>query len=137
MNVPKFLLALLAAFIFTFFFGYFFHDVLLKGTAYQLPSALLRSPEEFKGNFVWLIAGQILIAAAFTCIFASGFSGVAAGVKLGIKFGIFQVGLYLIAYAIHPYTLGMIGVWSLGVIIEMAITGAIVGAIYKSATTTT
>jgi hypothetical protein len=137
MNIPKFIIAIVAGFIFTFFFGWFFHDVLLKDTYLQLPSALSRSPDDFKSHFAWLVAGQIVLVAAFVCIFASGFSGVGGGVKLGIKFGIFEIGTYLMAYAVHPYTLNIIAYWSVGVIVEMAITGAIVGAIYKPSTTTT
>jgi hypothetical protein len=137
MNIPKFIIAIIAGFIFTFFFGWFFHDVLLKDTYLQLPSAMARTPEEFKNHFAWLVAGQIVLVAAFACIFASGFSGVGGGVKLGIKFAIFQIGTYLIQYAVHPYTLNIVVYWSLGVIVEMAITGAIVGAIYKPSTATT
>jgi hypothetical protein len=134
MNIPKFLFAVLIAFIFVFLFGWFFHDVLLKATYMQLPSAMLRPVDEFKARFGWLVAGQILLVLAFACVFAKGgFSGVGAGVKLGIKFGVFQIGTYLIAYAVHPYTLALIGYWSIGVLVEMAIAGAIVGAIYKPA----
>jgi hypothetical protein len=137
MNIPKFLFALVAAFIFVFFFGWFFHDVLLKDAYAQLPSAMMRAPDEFKSRFAWLVAGQIVLVAAFVCIFATGFSGVGSGVKLGIKFGIFQIGTYLIWYAVQPYTLNIIAYWSVGVIVEMAIVGAIVGAIYKPSTTAT
>ena len=56
MNIPKFLFALVAAFIFVFFFGWFFHDVLLKDAYAQLPSAMMRTPDEFKSRFAWLVA---------------------------------------------------------------------------------
>ena len=109
----------------------------MKETYLQLPSAMARTPDDFKNHFAWLVAGQIVFIFAFVWIFAKAFSGVAGGVRLGIYLAVFQIGTYLIGYAVHPYTLGIIGYWSVGVIVEMAIVGAIVGAIYKPSTPTT
>jgi len=136
MNIPKFLLAVVAVFIFMFFFGYFFHDVLLKETYAQLPAGLSRTTEDFKSHFAWLVVGQIIFALAFACIIVSSSSGVGGGVKYGIKVGILLIGTYLLAYAVHPYSMSIIVYWSIGGLVEMAIAGAIVGAIYKPSTPT-
>ena len=133
MNWTKFIFAFIAAFIFIFFFGWFFHEVVLKDTYAQVPSALLRTPEEFKSHFAWLVSGQIVFAFAFAWIFASGFSGVGAGIKLGINVAILGIGAHLITYAVQPFPGQLIAYWSVGALVEMAIVGAIVGAIYKPA----
>jgi hypothetical protein len=135
MSWTKFFFAFIAAFIFIFFFGWFFHEVLLKDTYAQLPSGLLRSPDDFKSHFVWLVAGQTIFAFVFVLIFVSccGGSGVGGGLKLGIMLAFMGIGGHaLITYATQPVPGNLVGYWCVGALIEMAIVGAIVGAIYKS-----
>ncbi len=139
MNWKKFFIAFVVAFIFVFFFGWFFHEVLLKDVYAQLPSGLSRSPEDFKSHFGWLVAGQLIFVFVFTWIYASGFAGggVGSGVKLGIMLGMMGIGGHsLISYATQPFPGNLIGYWSIGALVEMAIVGAMVGAIYKSSVPT-
>jgi hypothetical protein len=79
MNWKKLFFAFIAAFIFIFFFGWFFHAVLLKEAYAQLPSGLSRSADDFKSYFGWLVLGQLVFAFMFALIFASGFSGGGVG----------------------------------------------------------
>src|SRR3989442_10459361 len=94
MNWKKFFIAFIAAWVFVFLFGGFFHEVLLKDAYAQLPSGLQRSPEDFRSHFGWLVAGQILFVLMFIAIYASGFAGggVASGIKLGIMLTIMSIG---------------------------------------------
>jgi len=133
MNWKKLFFAFIAAFIFIFFFGWFFHEVLLKDTYAQLPSGLSRSADDFKSHFPWLVAGQVVFAFVFALIFASccGGGGVGAGVGLGIMVAFLGIGAHLITYAVQPFPGNLIAYWSIGGIVEMAIVGVIVGAIYK------
>jgi len=149
MNWKKFFFAFIAAFIFIFFFGWFFHEVLLKDTYAQLPSGLSRSADDFKSHFGWLVLGQLVFAFMFALIFASGFTGiprwpgfpgggVGSGVKLGIMLAFLGIGGHaLITYATQPFPGNLIVYWSIGALVEMAIVGAIVGAIYKPSSRTT
>ena len=79
------------------------------------------------------MAGQLVFAFVFTLIFASGFAsgGVGAGIKLGIMVAFLGIGTHLIAYAVQPFPGNLMVYWSIGALVEMAIVGAIVGAIYK------
>jgi len=135
MNWKKLFFAFIAAFIFIFFFGWFFHEVVLKDVYTQVPSNLMRTPDEFRAHFGWLVAGQLIFAFIFALIFVSGFAagGVGAGVRLGIMLAILGTGAHLITYAVQPFPGNLIMYWSIGAIIEMAIAGAIVGATYKPA----
>jgi len=135
MNWKKLFFAFIAAFIFIFFFGWFFHEVVLKDVYTQVPSNLMRTPDEFRAHFGWLVAGQLIFAFIFALIFVSGFAagGVGAGVRLGIMLALLGTGAHLITYAVQPFPGNLIMYWSIGAIIEMAIAGAIVGAIYKPA----
>ncbi len=129
MNWKKFFFAFIAAWIFIFMFGWFFHAVLLKDTYAALPQGFQRSDTDFKSHFGWLVAGQLVFAFMFTLIFASG--GVGGGVKLGIMVAFLGIGTHLIAYAVQPFPGNLMVYWSMGALVEMAIVGAIVGAIYK------
>jgi hypothetical protein len=139
MNWKKFFVAFIAAWIFIFIFGWFFHAVLLKDAYAALPQGFQRSDADFKSHFGWLVAGQLVFAFVFTLIFASGFAsgGVGAGIKLGIMLAFLGIGTHLIAYAVQPFPGNLMVYWSIGAIIEMIIVGAIVGAIYKPGTTQT
>ena len=133
MNWKKFFFAFIAAWIFIFIFGWFFHAVFLKDTYAALPQGFQRSDADFKSHFGWLVAGQLVFAFMFTLIFASGFAsgGVGAGIKLGIMIAFLGIGTHLIAYAVQPFPGNLMVYWSIGALVEMAIVGAIVGAIYK------
>jgi len=136
MNWKKFFIAFIAAWVFVFVFGGFFHEVLLKDAYAQLPSGLQRSPEDFKSHFGWLVAGQVIFVFIFVWIYASAFSagGVGSGIKLGIMLAIMGIGGHaFITYAAQPFPGKLITYWSIGALVEMVIAGAIVGAIYKPA----
>ena len=139
MNWKKFFIAFIAAWIFIFIFGWFFHAVLLKDTYAALPQGLQRPEADFKSHFGWLMAGQLVFAFMFTLIFASGFAsgGLGGGIKLGIMLALLGIGTHLIAYAVQPFPGNVMVYWSIGAIIEMIIVGAIVGTIYKPGATRT
>jgi len=65
---------------------------------------------------------------------ASGFAdgGALAGIKLGIMLEVLALGARLMMYTVQPFPGKLIGYWTLGGLIEMIVTGAIVGAIYQS-----
>jgi hypothetical protein len=134
MNWKKFFIAFIAAFVFVFLFEWFFHGILMK-SAYQETSALWRPEAEFKSHFPVLVLGQLVFVFFFTMIFASGFAGagVGAGARLGVLVGLLGVGANLIQFAVQPLTVKILFSWAIAGIVEFAIAGAIVGAIYKRA----
>jgi hypothetical protein len=68
-------------------------------------------------------------------IYASGFAGgvVMAGISLGILLEIAAIGMRMGVYAVQPFPGKLLFYASIGGLVEMVITGAIVGAIYKPA----
>jgi hypothetical protein len=62
--LKRFIIAFLAAFIFTFFWGWLLNGVLLKDVYAQTPS-LWRSQSEMMSLFHWIIIGQALVILAF------------------------------------------------------------------------
>jgi hypothetical protein len=130
--MKRFLFAFLAAFVFIFFWGWFYNGVLLKDI-YAQTSSLWRPQSETMSLFHWIILGQAILVFAFVMIYASGFAGggVAAGIRLGIMLEILAIGARMMMYAVQPLPGKLILYWSVGGLIEMIVTGAIVGAIYK------
>jgi hypothetical protein len=136
MNLKKLLFAVVAAFAVIFVLEFVLHAVLLKSAYMALPKAMMRPEADFQSHFPLLVLGQLLIAFALTLIFATGFAGggVAAGMRLGLMFGLIYFGTNLITFAVQPFTGALVTAWTIGGFVEMAIAGAVVGAIYKPAT---
>lgn len=105
-----------------------------------LPPGLMRPAEEFMKHFFhWLVLGQLVFVFFFTMIFASfaGGGGAGAGARYGILVALLGFGANLIQFAVHPLTTRVLGFWGIGGLIELAIAGAIIGAIYKPSSHTT
>jgi hypothetical protein len=132
MNVKRFVLACLAVFVFVFLFSWVFHGVLLKNT-YAQTASMWRTESEMSQHFGWLVFGQLIQAIAFCLIYTRSEShkrSVAFGAGYGIAVGILKGGGSLIIHAVQPLPMSLIGAWIVGDIIQVAIAGAILGAIY-------
>jgi hypothetical protein len=132
--MKRFILAFIAAYIFLFVWGWLVNGVLLKDIYAQTPN-LWRTQTEMLSFFHWILIGQALIVFAFVMLYATGFAGggVMAGIRLGILLEIAAIGMRMGVYAVQPYPGKLLIYGSIGGLIEMIITGAIVGAIYKAA----
>ncbi len=128
MNWKKFFTAFFAAFIFLFVFGFLWYGTLMRG-AHEEVQALFRT----KPDFPWLILGHVVMAFFFTmlCIRFVPAGGVGASATLGILVGLVYAGPHLISFAVQPLTTKILCGWIVGAVIQFAIAGGIVGAIYK------
>jgi hypothetical protein len=136
--MKRFIIAFIAAYIFMFVWGWLLNGVLFKDIYAQTPN-LWRSQSEMMSLFHWILIGQGLVILAFVMIYASGFAGggMIAGIRLGILLEIAAIGMRLAIYAVQPFPGKLIVYGSASGLIEMVIVGAIVGAIYKPASTRT
>jgi hypothetical protein len=57
--------------------------------------------------------------------------GLGASATLGILVGLVYAGPHLISFAVQPLTTKILCGWIVGAVIQFAVAGAIVGAIYK------
>lgn len=132
--MKRFIIAFVAAYVFMFAWGWLLNGVLLKDVYAETPH-LWRSQSEMMSLFHWIIIGQALLIFAFVAIYASGFAGggVMAGIRLGILLEIAAIGMRMGIYAVEPFPGKLLVYGSISGLIEMIITGAIVGAIYKPA----
>lgn len=138
MNPKKLVIAFVAAFVFIFLYEFLLHGKLLQG-AYSEVSGLWRGENDFNQHFHLLVLGQAIMAFFLTMIYARGFAGggVVGGARLGILLGLLFVGLNLIRFAVEPLTRKIFLAWCIGDLLEFAIAGAIIGAIYKPTSTAT
>ena len=128
MNHKRGLLAFIAAFVVIFFFEFLWHGMLMKSAYMETPTLWRTEP-----MFPLLILGQLVIAFAFTGLYVCkvGVNGAATGMGYGLVIGILCAGGDLIRFAVQPLTTKILWMWIAGGLIEFAILGAIVGAIYK------
>ena len=105
-------------------------------SAYMETTALWRTDLDFNSHFWILVLGHAVMAFAFTGLYVSkvGIQSTATGFGYGIVFGIFCAGIDLIRFAVEPLTIKILWMWIAGSLIGFAITGALVGAIYKPQT---
>jgi hypothetical protein len=130
MNWKKLFTAFIAAFIFLFVFGFLWYGTLMQG-AHQEVSTLLRT----KPDYPWLILGHLVMAFFLTmlCVRFVPAGGAGASATLGILVGLVYAGAHLISFAVQPLTTKILGGWIVGGVIQFAIAGAIIGAMYKPA----
>lgn len=131
MNHKRGFPAFLATFVFIFFFEFLWHGMLMKGMYMEVASLWRAEP-----IFPLLVLGQVVIAFAFTGLYVSkiGVNSPAIGAGYGIMIGILCAGGDIIRFSVQPITTKILWMWIAGGIIELAIAGAIVGAIYKPRT---
>src|SRR5260370_34535516 len=130
--MKRFILAFLGAYIFLFLWGWLLNGVLLKDVCAQTPNHW-RTQSEMLGFFHWILIGQALIVFAFVMIYVSGFAGggVIAGIRFGVLLEIAAIGMRMGVYAVQPFPGKLLIFASIAGLIEVVITGPIVGAIYK------
>src|SRR5438045_6941530 len=134
MNWKKFFIAFIVMFVFLFAFGFVWWGKLMHGAHMEVP-VLWRTEAEFGNYFPWLIFGHVVMAFFLTMLYARhGGGSVGSGVCLGILVGLICVGLYFIRFAVEPLTTKILLMGGIGDVLEFAIAGALVSAIYKPRT---
>jgi hypothetical protein len=135
MNHKRGFVAFVSAFIVIFLLEFLWHGMLMK-SAYMETAALWRPEAELQAHFWALILGQLIIAFAFTGLYVSkvGINSAATGAGYGIVIGILSAGSNFIQFAVQPLTTKILWMWIIGGVVEFAIVGAVIGAIYKPPT---
>jgi len=124
--------ALICAFVVIFLFGFVWHGFLMKGM-YAETASLWRSQTDFQNHFWVLILGHAVVAFAFTGLYVSkvGLNSSSVGLGYGIVIGMFAAGVEIIRFAVEPLTTKILLMWIIGDILQFAIAGAVIGAIYR------
>lgn len=97
----------LAMSVATLLLGFVVHGWLLKGDYTPLIGTLLRTAEDSKAFFHWMILADVLIGFAMTWLYRFGFSEGRSTAGQGLRFGLAialltAVPMHLIYYAVQP-----------------------------------
>jgi hypothetical protein len=136
MNFGRIAAAAVVAWLVSLGIGFLVNDVLLTGIA-AANVTVMRPEAEIMGNlpigFAFLLLGFFAFAYAYAKGYEGG-NGVMEGIRFGVLAALIVIGFGLIwQYVMFPITLTYAAAIVIDAIVELAIYGAIVGAIYKPA----
>ncbi len=133
MNTKRFVMAGVAAFIFTFLFDWAFHGTILMDM-YAQTADVWRPMEEMELYHQWMLLTQILISLVITYIFVQNYEakgiqeGVRFGVMIGLLIGVLQFG----SYGYLPIPMDLAVFWLLGSVVYGVGIGVVLSLVYKN-----
>jgi hypothetical protein len=132
MNIQRYLLAVIAMFIYIYAFEFVVHGKLLAHLYSQTPTAWRDYHEMLTHvpfNMMIMALLSIWLTFVFTRLFKKGGwkNGIEFGLYIGVLSGIQAAG----AYYYLPISLTLTGAWFVAYVIESIIGGLIIGAIYQ------
>jgi hypothetical protein len=135
MNSKRLILAIFTAFAFLFGSNFLIHGHWLRPD-YMATATLWRTEAEMNARFAWMLSGQLLMAAVFVVLWATGFAG-RGGVKCACVYGLFM-GLFsqattLITYVVTPLPGEIALKWFFSGLAQAVVLGCISFFIYKPA----
>ena len=138
MNFPRIALAAVAAWIVSLPVGFVVNDFLLAGV-YEANRGVMRPEADVTANlplgFVFLLVGFFAFAYAYAKGYEGG-NGVMEGVRFGVLVALIVSGFGLIwQYVLYPIDGTMAAALIVDSIVELAIYGGVIGAIYQPAPT--
>jgi hypothetical protein len=132
MNMPRFILAALAAFVAMMVFNFLWHGLLLE-SMYKATMSLWRPQDQMEEFFPWAAGITLAIGIALTLLFSRNYEE--KGIGEGIRFG-FYAGLLigLLQAGIYPYLaipLSLAGAWFIGGMLQGMVAGVTISLVYK------
>jgi len=130
--LKKYLLSVLAVFVLWSVTGFIIHGVILA-KAYQATAQLWRPYAEMKLGLTYL--STFIATATFVGIYMLLVSpkSIKNGIFYGLLIGLLSgIRMALGTYSSMPITVTIAAVWFGGTVIEMALAGLCIGAIFKS-----
>lgn len=134
MNIRRIALAAVVAWLVSLAIGFLVNDYLFVGMI-AANSAALRPTSALTANLPVGLGVLLLAFFALAYVYAKGYeggSGIAEGVRFGVAIGVVVVGFGVVwQWVMYPIdaTLGVAMI--IDSIVELAIYGAIIGAVYK------
>lgn len=130
-NIPRFLITVIAAFGFIFGFEFAYHGILLK-PAYEATMHLWRPEADIIALMPYSFAVQLSMAVLITGLFAfTKRTGLKNGLRFGVILGLLLGILQLSAYTYLPIPLELATAWFSGAFFETLGVALLAGLIYK------
>ncbi len=135
MNIKRWLMAGIAAFVVIFALDWVMHGKLLMGLYTQTESVWRPMAEGHQK--MWLMTlGQLFFAMVFACIYAQGYEAGKPGLGQGIRYGL-QIGLLVsiayisVWYVVLPIPFKLALGWVASGMLDCLAAGALVGLLYR------
>ena len=130
MDVRRFIVGSVVAFIFVSAFEFLFHGVILAGT-YEATAEVWRPEGEHKMPF--LIGSQLLFAIAAVFFFTRNYQGrrIGEGVRFGLYVGLILASVKLAEYCYLPIPGGLLVAWLIADLLKGLGTGIVASLIYR------
>ncbi len=129
----KFLIAWLVMFVVYFACGFVVHGFLLSDD--YAATGLMRPMEQQKEFFVWMVIAHVMMAGAFTWIYARGVENkpwLGQGLRFGLAVAFLAaIPLYLIYYSVQPLPAGLVVKQVVFDTICLLILGVLVAFLYR------
>lgn len=129
----KFLIAWLVVFVVMMLGGMVIHGMLLQDE--YMATGLMRPEAEQQGLMVWMLLAHVMMAGAFTWIYARGVENkpwLGQGLRFGLALALFcTVPIYLIYYCVQPVPEMLVIRQIAYDLILMLVAGAVVAFLYR------
>lgn len=134
MNVTRFIIAVIAVFVFTFAYDFVLHGVLLADT-YKSLKTLWRPEAEMQALMPLMGVAQLLLAVMFTFIFTRNYegNGVGEGLRFGLYAGLLLGAPQVASYVWMPVPASLTAMWVGGIVLWGILAGIVVSLVYKEA----
>jgi hypothetical protein len=133
MNTKSLLLTIVVAFVTVWATDFLIHAVWLSST-YAATKHLWRPETEMMAKMPFMFAGQFLVAAAFTLIFAMCVAEkrcLTHSLKYAACMGVTAAAGQIIMYAVAPYPGALVAKWCAAYLAQMLVLGLIVHKVYR------
>lgn len=114
--------------------GFLVHGILLEETYSSLAGTVFRPESEVNGMMWLMFVSSAVYVFLFCYIFTKGYEGkgVGEGLRYGLLMGLFMtVPMALDNYVVYPVPVNLAVTWFVTGVINFAIAGMVLAAIYK------
>ena len=136
MNMKRYFLGVVSAFVSLFALAFLLHGMALTATYKTAPQTMFRPEAEFMQRFHFLALGYLVFAFAAVWIYAYGVENrpwLGQGVRYGIAlWALGAVMPGMISFTIQPWPADVILKATLADLLIMVVTGVVIAAVYKN-----
>jgi len=131
MNIKRYVLAVLAGFVFVFGFSFLVHGMLLKGL-YEQTASVWRPMAEH--NMPVMFLSEFLFAAAAVFFFTRHYegNGIAGGVRFGVYLGLVLAAINLGTYCYLPIPFSLVASWMVVSFVQSVGLGVVASLVYRA-----
>ena len=137
MDLKRWVLAGVGAFVTIVVGDYLIHELWLGGF-YRATASWWRPASQMRSLMGLMFLSEAMLAAVLTLIYTKGYEPSKGTLSQGFRFGVLMgvllgVPSSLMKAFVYPYPLSLILNWMVGTIVELAVVGLVIGALYKPA----